>query len=120
MASEKRIRRASGPPADSSPDPRLQRILATVDSIPRGRVATYGQVAEEAGLAGRARLVGRVLGQLPAGSKLPWHRVVNAAGELRAPRSADEQHMRLAAEGVPFGTRGRVQLRAARWDPDSA
>ena len=48
-----------------------QRICAVVDSIPRGRVATYGQVAREAGLPQRARLVGRVLSKLPRGSRLP-------------------------------------------------
>ena len=116
MTGPKRTHRAS---SDSPPDPRLQRIWATVDSIPHGRVATYGQVAEEAGLPGRARLVGRVLGQLPPGTELAWHRVVNAAGELRAPGSSGEQRTRLVAEGVPFGTSGRVQLATARWDPDA-
>ena len=50
------------------------RIWETVELIPPGRVASYGQVAEEAGLPGRARLVGRVLSLLPEGSPVPWHR----------------------------------------------
>jgi methylated-DNA-protein-cysteine methyltransferase-like protein len=96
------------------------RILATVDSIPPGRVASYGQVAAEAGLPRRARLVGRVLSQLPAGSALPWHRVVNAQGAL-SPRddggSLREQHLRLEREGVRFDARGRVDLARHRWQP---
>jgi len=95
-----------------------QRILATVDSIPRGCVASYGQVAREAGLPGRARLVGRVLGELPAGSRLPWHRVVNAAGRisLRADgRPSVEQRRRLTREGVELDARGRLDLARCGW-----
>jgi len=94
----------------------VQRILATVDSIPRGRVATYGDVAREAGLPRRARLVGRVLSELPAGSRLPWHRVVNAAGRL-SPRAQGtlEQRRRLAREGVALSASGRVDLACLRW-----
>lgn len=95
----------------------VQRILATVDSIPRGSVATYGDVAREAGLPRRARLVGRVLAELPAGSRLPWHRVVNAAGRL-SPRASgtSEQRRRLAREGVALSGSGRLDLARLRWD----
>jgi len=96
------------------------RILATVDSIPPGRVASYAQVAHEAGMPRRARLVGRVLSDLPAGSPLPWHRVVNAQGGL-SPRgdtgSVREQRRRLDREGVRFDERGRVDLARHRWRP---
>jgi methylated-DNA-protein-cysteine methyltransferase-like protein len=93
-----------------------QRILATVDSIPRGKVATYGQIAREAGLAGRARLVGRVLRDLPAGSKLAWHRVVNAAGKISVRGTSErEQARRLKREGVSVQTPGRVDLERHRW-----
>ncbi|MBL8863639.1 MAG: MGMT family protein [Planctomycetes bacterium] len=99
-------------------DPRIQRIVATVDSIPRGSVATYGQVAAEAGLARRARLVGRALAELGPGTKLAWHRVVNASGHISLPGSAArEQERRLRAEGVRFVARGRVDLVAHRWLP---
>ena len=96
-----------------------QRILAVVDSIPRGCVATYGQVAREAGLARRARLVGRVLRDLPAGSGLPWHRVVNASGRisLRAGDGAARQRRRLAQEGVRFEGGGRIDLARSGWGP---
>jgi len=99
-------------------DPIQQRILATVDSIPRGRVASYGQIAAEAGLPRRARLVGRVLGELPSGTRLCWHRVVNAAGRISTSgASAREQIRRLRAEGVAVDARGRVDLGAHRWEP---
>lgn len=105
------------------------RIRLVVASIPAGRVCTYGRVAELADLPRRARLVGRVLARLPAGSRLPWHRVVAAGGRIatRGGRSRDGrgesgaglQHQRLQAEGVPF--RGeRVDLRRCGWpDPES-
>lgn len=99
--------------ADRS-DPRTQRILATVDSIPPGCVATYGQVAEEAGLPGRARMVGRVLREVAA-EELPWHRVLGAGGYIKVPgRAAREQAKRLRAEGVTV-KQGRVDLAACRW-----
>lgn len=95
-------------------DARVQRILATVDSIPPGKVATYGQVAEEAGLPGRARLVGKVLREAAA-ADLPWHRVLGAGGHIKVPgRAAREQARRLRAEGV-LVRRGRVDFDAHRW-----
>jgi methylated-DNA-protein-cysteine methyltransferase-like protein len=103
----------------TDPDPALQRIRATVDAIPRGCVATYGQVAEEAGLPRRARLVGRVLSGLEQGSALPWHRVVNAAGRISARGGGEgEQLRRLAREGVRLDARGRIDLERHRWRPE--
>ena len=97
--------------------PKLQRIYASVDSIPRGCVATYGQVAREALLPGRARLVGRALRDLPQGSKLPWHRVINAAGKISVPgASAALQRQRLKREGVQVDERGRISLAKYGWD----
>lgn len=99
---------------DAARDDRIQRILATVDAIPPGRVATYGQVAEEAGLPGRARLVGRVLRERAA-EDLPWHRVLGAGGLVKVPgRAAREQARRLRAEGVTV-RKGRVDLKACGW-----
>jgi methylated-DNA-protein-cysteine methyltransferase related protein len=89
------------------PDPLTpeERIWQVVASIPRGRVATYGQIAHLAGMPSHARLVGRVLGNLPRGSRLPWHRVVNAGLKV-SPRGDDramlEQRRRLEREGVTF------------------
>jgi methylated-DNA-protein-cysteine methyltransferase-like protein len=96
----------------------VQRVLATVDSIPRGRVATYGDVAREAGLPRRARLVGRILRRLPEGSKLCWHRVVNAGGTSSLTgNAAREQRRRLAREGVDLPFRGRIAAHSFVWRP---
>jgi methylated-DNA-protein-cysteine methyltransferase related protein len=97
------------------------RIEAVVDSIPRGRVATYGQVALVAGLPRRARWVGRVLRDLPKGSKLPWHRVVGAGGTISLPLagSGREQRRRLAKEGVEVSSSGRIDLARFRWSEGS-
>jgi methylated-DNA-protein-cysteine methyltransferase-like protein len=99
---------------------RRQRILATVDSIPRGSVSSYGRVADGAGLPRRARLVGRVLRELPEGTDLPWWRVVSADGSIAArddasAQSAQRRH--LVAEGVGFDARGRVLLDDHLWEP---
>ena len=86
--------------------------------IPRGCVATYGGIAEIAGLEGHARQVGYTLHDLPANSGLPWHRVINAKGEI-SPRSAGDSHelqrMLLEAEGVEFDLAGRIDLKRYRW-----
>ena len=96
------------------------RIWAVVRRIPRGRVATYGQVAALAGLPGRARLAGYALHASPA-EALPWHRVVNAEGRLslarKDPSGGLTQRLRLGREGVSFDARGRVDLDLHRWDP---
>jgi alkylated DNA nucleotide flippase Atl1 len=88
-----------------------QRILACIESIPAGRVMTYGDVAEYAG-ARSARIVGRVLA-LDHGT-VPWHRVLRADGSL-AEHLYTEQRQRLLAEGVRFDG-DRVQLARFRWD----
>ncbi|MCY4270726.1 MAG: MGMT family protein [Gammaproteobacteria bacterium] len=94
-----------------------ERIWHIVARIPSGKVATYGQVAEYAGLPGRARLVGHTLARLPADSALPWHRVVNSQGRLSFPAGGEKharQRNRLEAEGIPFQD-GRIPLRRCRW-----
>jgi methylated-DNA-protein-cysteine methyltransferase related protein len=97
------------------------RIYAVVRRIPYGRVATYGQIAELAGLPGHARQVGYALHALPDATALPWHRVVNASGgiSLRRARIGNEmvQQRLLEDEGVEFDLRGRVRLAAAQWRP---
>ena len=81
----------------------IEFIRATVDGLRVGQVWTYGQVAEGAGLPGRARLVGKVLSNLESGSPLPWHRVVAAGGRIATSgRAAREQRRRLRAEGAQF------------------
>ena len=92
-------------------------ILGVVARIPRGKVTTYGAVAERAGQPRRARLVGRVLAKLPKGSKVPWHRVVAAGGRIAFPDGSDsrrQQVARLRREGVAV-VNGRADLRAHGW-----
>jgi methylated-DNA-protein-cysteine methyltransferase-like protein len=105
--------------SDRARDDALARILATVDDIPKGRVASYGQVAAEAGLPGRARLVGRTLGGLSGANALAWHRVVNARGCIseRPGAAMAEQRRRLDAEGVVFDAKGRIDLARFGWQP---
>ncbi len=97
---------------------RYERIYAAVRRIPRGRVATYGQIATIAGLDGHARQVGYALHALPERNDVPWHRVINAKGEI-SPRSAGDSHelqkMLLEGEGVEIDARGRIDLARFRW-----
>ncbi len=95
-------------------------ILAVVQSIPAGKVATYGQIATLADLPGRARLVGTALKKLPPDSGVPWHRVVNAKGEISFRgdgESVTEQEILLTEEGVELNSRGRIRLSEFRWMP---
>jgi methylated-DNA-protein-cysteine methyltransferase-like protein len=90
-------------------------IVRTIRSIPRGSVASYGEVAARAGLPGRARLVGRVLGEIAG---LPWFRVLRSDGRIAfAPgsRGFREQVRQLAGEGV-LVVRGRVDIARFGWD----
>ncbi|HEY5940140.1 MAG TPA: methylated-DNA--[protein]-cysteine S-methyltransferase [Gemmatimonadales bacterium] len=99
-----------------------QRIYRVVRRIPRGRVATYGQVASLAGLAGHARQVGYALHALPQGSIVPWHRVVNAAGRISTratPGGELVQRILLEREGIPLDARGAVPLDRHLWRPRS-
>ena len=97
-----------------------QRIYAVVRRIPEGRVATYGQVASLAGLAGHARQVGYALHALPKGTAIPWHRVVNADGEISLrsmPGGELVQRGLLEREGIRLDPRGRVPLARVCWRP---
>lgn len=91
--------------------PFARAVLDAVDAIPRGRVMSYGDVAEYVG-AGSARAVGMVMAK--HGAEVPWQRVLHADGSC-ATHKADRQLEMLRAEGVPM--RGqRVDMPAARWD----
>lgn len=96
------------------------RIYAVVRRIPRGRVASYGQVAELAGLGGHARQVGYALHALDPDTAVPWHRVLNARGAISArsePGGDRVQRQLLEREGVRFDAAGRVDLDRFRWRP---
>jgi methylated-DNA-protein-cysteine methyltransferase-like protein len=97
-----------------------RRIYAVVRRIPRGRVATYGQVATLAGLGGHARQVGYAMHALGPDDDVPWHRVVNAQGRVsaRAEPGGDQiQRQLLEREGVRFDAAGRVDLERFGWKP---
>jgi methylated-DNA-protein-cysteine methyltransferase related protein len=104
----------------------FRRIWAVVIRVPRGRVATYGQIARMAGLPGGARTVGWAMQALPDdvaihGLPVPWHRVINAAGRIspRADGPRDEgcphQAARLRREGVKISAQGRIDLTRYLW-----
>lgn len=95
-------------------------VYAVVARIPPGKVATYGQVAELAGYAGRARQVGYALAALIDDAGVPWHRVINTRGQVSA-RSHTKLHELqrhlLECEGIVF-VNDRVDLDESRWQPD--
>lgn len=104
-----------------SPMSSYEAIYAIVQQIPYGRVATYGQVAALANLPGRARLVGYALFRVAPEMDLPWHRVINAKGEIsESPVRYGSDHLQrslLEAEGIQFNAAGRMNLRAYQWQP---
>ena len=95
-------------------------IYSVVRRIPRGSVATYGQIATLAGMPGHARQVGYAMHALPSHSTVPWHRVINARGEISRRRRGTgelEQRGLLEREGVRIDWRGRVSLERFCWRP---
>lgn len=100
-------------------DEAVEAICAVIRRIPLGWVATYGQVAAMAGMPRRARLVGRVLQRLDPATKIPWHRVVNAKGEVSYSLSRNGgdivQRYLLEKEGIRFDARNRLDLERCRW-----
>lgn len=100
--------------------PTYQRIYAWVRKIPRGKVATYGQVARLARLPGQARQVGYAMHALPPGTTVPWQRVINARGEVslrRTPGAELTQRLLLEREGLRFNAKGRIDLTRYLWKP---
>ena len=96
-------------------------IFSVVSRIPRGRVATYGQIADLAGISGQPRRVGYALSALPKNSGVPWHRVINAKGEISLrSKSGPEalQRKLLKQEGVIFSRDGRISLDRFQWQPN--
>ncbi|MCI0708490.1 MAG: methylated-DNA--[protein]-cysteine S-methyltransferase [Ignavibacteriae bacterium] len=92
-------------------------IWETVKHIPKGKAATYGEVAEQSGFPHHARLVGYALHNLPDGSSIPWHRVINSKGEISL-RTVGESHNKqrklLEKEGVKFN-KNKVDLKKYGW-----
>ena len=103
----------------SHPKSRWERVYDVVRRIPVGRVASYGQVARLAGLGRNARQVGYALHALRSATGVPWHRVVNARGEISlSPLGGSDvtQRLRLEREGVKFNARGCIDLKVFGWN----
>ena len=99
-----------------------ERIYAVVKRIPKGKVATYGQIARIVGRC-TARMVGYAMAAVPAGSRVPWQRVLNAQGMISARSHGDgdeRQRVMLEKEGVKFDAKGRVDLRIFQWQLSTA
>ena len=115
MPQKRTLRQTASPQGDAA----VAAICAVIRRIPRGWVATYGQVAAMAGLPRRARLVGSVLQNLDPAADIPWHRVVNAKGEVSYSLSRNGgdalQRRLLEQEGVEFDERNRFNLERFRW-----
>lgn len=106
------VRKRSRKASDAG-DMRL-RMEQVIRAIPRGKVLTYGGVAQAAGYPGRSRMVARILHR---GFGLPWQRVLGAGGEIKLRGdSAAEQRFRLESEGVRFRGR-RVDMKNCEWKP---
>jgi methylated-DNA-protein-cysteine methyltransferase-like protein len=98
-----------------------QRVWSVVEQIPHGRLATYGQIADLIGAWGCARQVGWALRRLHLPSDVPWHRVVNAKGQISMSLSREgsdwmQRHL-LITEGIPVDQKGRLPLKRFLWRP---
>ena len=115
MPPKRKLLQAAYPGGDEA----VEAICAVIRRIPRGWVATYGQVAAMAGMPRRARLVGRVLQRLDPATRIPWHRVVNAKGEVSYSLSRNGgdilQRRLLEKEGLEFDDNNRLDLERCRW-----
>jgi methylated-DNA-protein-cysteine methyltransferase-like protein len=99
---------------------RNERIWATIRDIPQGCVASYGQIAEIAGVPRGARQVGYALRHLPRGHDVPWYRVIRSSGRIAFEKGSDafnEQSKRLMMEDVAI-LEGRIDMQKYRWQPD--
>lgn len=101
--------------------PYTRKVIRIIKSIPPGRVMSYGQIAELAGSARGARQVVRILHAMSIPYALPWHRVVNAKGEvaIRDDEGRFLQMANLREEGVEIGADGRIDLSRYRYMPDT-
>ncbi|WDE10517.1 MGMT family protein [Thalassomonas haliotis] len=107
-------------------NPHYARIWQTVQLIPPGKVACYGQIADLAGLPGRARLVGKALGKVPEegwkNQPVPWFRVINAAGKISFSEASEHfiQQKQLLQDEQVVVLGGRIKLKEFQWQPDLA
>lgn len=107
-------------PEKTAAQKRNERIWQTICDVPQGCVASYGQIAEIAGIPRGARQVGYALRQLPPGHKVPWQRIITSSGHIAFDKGSKpyrEQVRRLKADGVVVSG-GRVDMKIHRWQPD--
>ena len=96
-----------------------KNIYSIVRCIPRGMVATYGQISFLVDKC-TPRMVGYAMANLPFDPTVPWHRVVNSKGEISTRSNGSqcgEQRELLEQEGIPFDSRERINLKKYRWNP---
>lgn len=96
-----------------------QRIIKILKKIPKGKVATYGQIAAMAGNPRGARQVVRILSACSQKEKLPWHRVINRLGQISLPPhdGYEIQKALLEAENIKFGLNDKINLAQYQWQP---
>lgn len=96
--------------------PRYEEVWKVIRKIPRGKVATYGQIAKIAGWEGMARFVGYALHASSPTRNVPWQRVVNAKGRIsvRGPHARIQRRM-LESEGIQFSSAGKINLQEFGW-----
>ena len=99
--------------------PFTERVIEIIKNIPEGKVMTYGQIAREAGSPRAARQVVRALHSMSRKHHLPWHRVVNAKGQiaLKDDESYTEQLFSLESEGIQIGLNGIIDLEKYQYHP---
>ncbi|MCW8108895.1 MGMT family protein [Alteromonas ponticola] len=101
-------------------DQRKLQIYHTIKLVPEGKVASYAQIADLAGLPRRARLVGYYLKQLESTNTIPWHRVIKSNGEIAFPNDSEmakKQCQYLLSEGVSV-TNFRINMKKYQWMPE--
>ncbi|QIZ76183.1 MGMT family protein [Ferrimonas lipolytica] len=100
----------------------IKKIWSTLQLVPTGKVVSYGQLADLAGLPRRHRLAARALKIAPTEMALPWHRVLATSGQISIAKESDnyrKQMELLRNEGVEV-INGRVDMKRFRWQPDLA
>jgi methylated-DNA-protein-cysteine methyltransferase-like protein len=97
-----------------------KEVIALIKSIPKGKVATYGQIAHLTGLYPSVRRVAWILHSCSENEGLPWHRVVNSKGtiSLKPGKGYELQLATLKKEGIVFDKKGRIDLERYLWEPD--
>lgn len=100
-------------------EPFSEAVIGVIKNIPKGKVATYGQIARLAGNRGAARQVSRILHTMSEKHQLPWHRIVNIKGKIVI-KDPNRQKDLLAGEGVEVGDRMTVDLVKYQWSGGSS